>query len=110
MRYEFGCKVSIAATLDEDFVLGMRRFPGNPDDAHTLPATLEQVEILIDQRPDLAVVDLGYRGHGAQRTCELIDGARRGLMPKLIANLRGRDAIEAEIGHMKTDVRLSSPP
>lgn len=36
MRYEFGCKVSIATTLDEGFVVGMRSFPGNPYDGHTL--------------------------------------------------------------------------
>ena len=39
VRYEFGREVSITMTL-------------------------EQVEILTDQPPDLAVVDRGYRGHG----------------------------------------------
>jgi IS5 family transposase len=35
----------------------------------------------------------------------------RGLTPNLIADLRRRSAIEADIGHMKTDSRLSrSPP
>ena len=64
----------------------------------------------IDQRPDLAVVDRGYRGHGALKTRVLISGTRRGLTPKLIADLRRRSAIEAEIGHMKTDGRLSRSP
>ena len=36
VRYEFGCKVSVATTLDEGFVVGMRSFPGNPYDGHTL--------------------------------------------------------------------------
>ena len=40
----------------------------------------------------------------------LISGTRRGLTPKLIADLRRRSAIEAEIGHMKTDGRLSRSP
>jgi IS5 family transposase len=110
VRYEFGCKVSIATTLDEGFIVGMRSFPGNPYDGHTLAPTLEQVEILTDQRPDLAVVDRGYRGHGALKTRVLISGTRRGLKPKLIADLRRRSAIEAEIGHMKTDGRLSRSP
>jgi IS5 family transposase len=39
VRYEFGCKVSIATTLDEGFVVGMRSFPGNPRDGHTLQAS-----------------------------------------------------------------------
>ena len=81
----------------------MRSFPGNPYDGHTLAPTLEQVEILTDQRPDLAVVDHGYRGHGALKTRVLISGTRRGLTPKLIPALRRRNAIEAEIDHIKTD-------
>lgn len=107
VRYEFGCKVSIPATLDEGFIVGMHSFPGNPYDGHTLRPALEQVTILTDQRPDLAVVDLGYRGHGEHKTRVLISGTRRGMTPKLIADLRRRSAIEAEIGHMKADGRLS---
>lgn len=110
VRYEFGCKVSVATTLDEGFVVGMRSFAGNPYDGHTLRSALEQVEILTDQRPDLAVVDRGYRGQAETKTRVLISGTRRGLSPKLIADLRRRSAIEAEIGHMKTDGRLSRCP
>ena len=110
VRYEFGCKVSIATTLDEGFIVGMRSFAGNPYDGHTLREALEQVMILTDQCPDLAVVDRGYRGHGETKTRVLISGTRRGLTPKLIADLRRRSAIEAEIGHMKTDGRLSRCP
>ncbi len=64
VRFEFGCKVSITTTLDEGFVVGMRSFAGNPEDGHTLGPALEQVKVLTDQHPDLAVVDRGYRGHG----------------------------------------------
>lgn len=110
VRYEFGCKVSVTTTLDEGFVVGMRSFAGNPYDGHTLKEALEQVEILTDQRPELAVVDRGYRGHDENRTRVLISGTRRGLTPKLIADLSRRSAIEAEIGHMKTDGRLSRCP
>jgi len=110
VRYEFGCKVSVATTLDEGFVVGMRSFPGNPYDGHTLRPALEQVEMLTEQRPELAVVDRGYRGHDVEATRVLISGSRRGLTPKLIADLRRRSAIEAEIGHMKTDGRLSRCP
>lgn len=107
VRYEFGCKVSVATTLDEGFVVGMRSFPGNPYDGHTLRDALGQVEILTDQRPALAVVDRGYRGHDEGKTRVLISGTRRGLTAKEITDLRRRSAIEAEIGHMKTDGRLS---
>lgn len=107
VRYEFGTKVSIATTLAGGFVVGMRSIPGNPYDGHTLPDALQQVETLTDQRPSLAVVDRGYRGHGVQGTRVLISGTRRGLTPRLTRLLRRRSAIEPEIGHMKTDGRLA---
>ena len=110
VRYEFGCKVSVATTLDEGFVVAMRSFPGNPYDGHTLRDALGQVEILTDQRPELAVVDHGYRGHDEGKTRVLISGTRKGLTAKEIIDLRRRSAIEAEIGHMKTDGRLSRCP
>ena len=110
VRYEFGCKVSVATTLDEGFVVGMRSFAGNPYDGHTLKEALEQVAILTDQCPDLAVVDRGYRGHDEGKTRVLISGTRRGLTAKEVIDLRRRSAIEAEIGHMKTDGRLSRCP
>ena len=110
VRYEFGCKVSIATTLDEGFVVGMRSFAGNPYDGHTLGAALEQVEILTERLPELVVVDRGYRGHGVDKTQVLISGTRRGLTPALAADLRRRSAIEPEIGHMKTDGRLARSP
>ncbi|QDA36566.1 IS5 family transposase (plasmid) [Paracoccus liaowanqingii] len=109
-RYEFGTKVSLATTIDEGFVVGMRALPGNPYDGHTLPEALEQVAILTGRTPELAVVDRGYRGHGVSETKVLISGTRRGLTPKLKALLRRRSAIEPEIGHMKTDGRLSRCP
>ena len=94
-------------TLAEGFVVGLRALPGNPYDGHTLAEALEQVEILTDQRPRLAVVDRGYRSHSVETTRVLISGTRRGLTPALAKALRRRSAIEPEIGHMKADGRLS---
>ena len=110
VRYEFGTKVSIATTIEEGFVVGMRAMPGNPYDGHTLEEALEQVEILTDQRPSLAVVDRGYRGHGVEKTQVLISGSKRGLTPALKKLLGRRSAIEPEIGHMKSDGRLARCP
>ena len=109
-RYEFGTKVSLATTIDEGFIVGMRSLPGNPYDGHTLSEALEQVEILTGQTPALAVVDRGYRGHGVAHTKVLISGTRRGLTPVLKRLQRRRSAIEPEIGHMKTDGRLPRCP
>jgi len=55
----------------------MRALPETIYDGHTLAEALEQVEILTDQRPELAVVDCGYRGHGVQTTQVLISGSKR---------------------------------
>jgi IS5 family transposase len=81
--------------------------PGNPYDGHTLADALQQVETLTGRCPTLAVVDRGYRGHGAHGTRVLVSGTRRGLTPRLARLLRRRSAIEPEIGHMKTDGRLA---
>ena len=79
VRYEFGCKVSAATTIDGGFVVGMRAMPGNPCDGHTLAEALEQVETLTHLRPALALVDRGCRGHDVRGPQVLIPGMRRGL-------------------------------
>lgn len=107
VRYEFGCKVSIATTLKGGFVVGARSLPGNPYDGHTLGEALEQVGILTGHPPKRAVVDRGTKGHGVEHSQVLISGTRRGLTPALARALRRRSSIKPEIGHMKTDGRLS---
>jgi IS5 family transposase len=67
VRYAFGSKVRVAATLDGGFILGARSMPGNPCDGHALPEALQQVEILTGRRPRLAVLDRGYRGMATRR-------------------------------------------
>jgi len=109
-RYEFGTKVSVATTNRGGFVVGMRALPGNPYDGHTLGEALEQVEILTDQRPEMAFVDRGYRGHGVENVKVFISGARRGVTRTIAKLLRRRSAIEPMIGHMKNDGRLTRCP
>jgi IS5 family transposase len=67
---------------------GLRSTPYGIYDGHTLAPALEQVEILTDTRPTLAVVDRGYRGHGVKTTCVLIIGQRRGITPVLAKLLK----------------------
>jgi IS5 family transposase len=75
-----------------------------------LGEALEQVEILTDQRPDMAFVDRGYRGHGVENVKVFISGARRGMTRTIARLLRRRSAIEPMIGHMKNDGRLTRCP
>ncbi|MFZ1725999.1 MAG: IS5 family transposase [Albidovulum sp.] len=109
-RYEFGCKVSVATTMSEGFVVGMRSLPGNPYDGHTLAEALEQVEILTDTRPAQVFVDRGYRGHGVTTSQVFISGQKRGVTRALRKLIRRRSAIEPTIGHMKNDGRLRRSP
>lgn len=108
--YEFGVKVSIATTLREGLVVGCRSMPGNPYDGHTLDETLEQVEILAEKRPGMAIVDKGYRGAQVEGVQILRSGQRRGVTRAMKAMIRRRSAIEPTIGHMKMEGRLARNP
>ena len=110
--YEFGVKVSIATTLKEGLVVGMRSMPGNPYDGHTLAETLEQVGILTgtDRPPATAIVDKGYRGVKVEGVRILMSGQKRGITRTLKAMIKRRNAIEPAIGHMKMDGRLGRNP
>jgi IS5 family transposase len=110
--YEFGVKVSVATTLKEGLVVGMRSMPGNPYDGHTLAEQLEQVGILtgMDRPPHTAIVDKGYRGVEVEGVRILRSGQRRGITKALKAMIDRRSAIEPAIGHMKMDGRLGRNP
>lgn len=104
--YEFGVKVSITTTHKEGLVVGMRSMPGNPYDGHTLAEALEQAAILSDAKPEVAIVDRGYKGVAVDGVTIYHPGLRRGITRTLRAMIRRRSAIEPAIGHMKTDGRL----
>lgn len=108
--YEFGVKVTIATTLKEGVVVGCRSMPGNPYDGHTLNEAIEQVEILTDTRPRMAIVDKGYQGAQVGGVQILRAGQRRGITKAMRAMIRRRSAIEPAIGHMKMDGRLARNP
>lgn len=108
--YEFGVKVTIATTLKEGLVVGMRSMPGNPYDGHTLREAIEQVEILTDKRPSIVIVDKGYQGAELTGTQVLRSGQRRGVTQAMKAMIKRRSAIEPAIGHMKMDGRLGRNP
>jgi IS5 family transposase len=105
--YEFGAKIGIAVTNREGLVLAAKAFAGNPYDGHTLAATLDQATSVSGVEPQRIYVDKGYRGHNYTGAGEvMIAGRRRGLTVTMRRELRRRSAIEATIGHMKTDGRL----
>lgn len=106
-RYEFGCKVSVAATSKGGWFVGAKAIHGNPYDGHTLSATLDQVES-ISRKPEHAFVDMGYRGHGYQGDIEVhLDKRKRGRTAKSLWRwMKRRAAIEPGIGHLKREHRM----
>ena len=105
--YEFGAKVGIATTNREVLVLAAIAFEANPYDGHTLDQTVSQAVDIGGVTPERIYVDKGYRGHDYRGPATVvIAGQKRGLTPTMRRELKRRSAIEATIGHMKTDGRL----
>ncbi len=106
-RFEFGCKVSIAATSRGGWIVGAKAFHGNPYDGHTLSKTIEQVA-RITKLPDHAFTDMGYRKHNYQGPVQVhVDKKRRGRISKSLWRwMKRRAAVEPTIGHLKQDCRL----
>ena len=106
-RYEFGCKVSVAATSRGGWFVGAMAVHGSPYDGHTLTGALRQIE-RIAGRPEYAFVDRGYRGHGYQGDVKVhVDKVRRGKIARSMWRwMKRRAAIEPGIGHLKRKHRM----
>ena len=109
--YEFGCKVSVTTTNARSpggmFVLHAGAFHGNPYDGHTLGTVIRQTQAITGIDPERIYVDKGYRGHDAPNRFRVYrSGQKRGVFGQIKRELRRWSAIEAIIGHMKTDGRL----
>ena len=105
-RYEFGVKASIATTAKEAFIVGARSYPGNPYDGHTLYDQLQQVHTITDSKPEICLVDRGYRGHGIEDIKVIIAGQKRGISHKEQRLLKRRNSVEPIIGHLKADGKM----
>ncbi len=106
-RYEFGCKVSVAATSRGGWFVGAKALHGNPYDGHTLKDAIKQVE-QIARRPEHVFVDMGYRGHKYSGKVEVhVDKRRRGRTAKRLWRwMKRRAAVEPGIGHLKREHRM----
>jgi IS5 family transposase len=108
--YEFGVKVTVANTLKQGFVVGMRLMPGNPYDEHTLKEAIEQVSILAQRTRRQCSWIRGYQGSELEGTRIPRSGQKRGISRTLHAMNKRRSAIEPAIGKMKTDGRIGRNP
>jgi len=121
--YEFGVKVSLTTTNRRckggQFILHAKALPGNPGacpragqrpdpgDGHTLRQAIEETQALTGREIERAYVDKGYQGHDAPRPLRVFkSGQKRGVHGQIKKELRRRSAIEAVIGHCKTDGHL----
>jgi len=109
--YEFGVKVSLTTTNRRakggQLILLAKALPGNPYDGHTLKEVIEETEALTGREIERAYVDKGYRGHNAPKPGRVFkSGQKRGVHGQIKRELRRRSAIEAVIGHCKTDGHL----
>ena len=107
-RYEFGCKVGVASTSKDNWIVGVQHLPGNPYDGHTLKGAIAQVEQLTGWSPREAFCDLGYRGHDplGDTRVHLVGRRKKKLSRTLRKWLKRRAAIEPIIGHLKSDPRM----
>ncbi len=109
--YEFGVKVSLTTTNKRckggQFILHAKALPGNPYDGHSLREVIEETEALTGREIERVYVDKGYRGHTAPKPLRVFkSGQKRGVHGQIKKELRRRSAIEAVIGHCKTDGHL----
>ncbi len=108
-RYEFGCKVGFVTASKSNWIVGAMAFRGAPYDGKTLTPSLKQTTKLIGQEPEMAICDMGYRGHQYQGECDvqIVNRYRKKLPESLCHWWRRRSAIEPVIGHAKAENRLN---
>ena len=109
--YEFGVKISLTTTNRRckggQFILHAKALPGNPYDGHTLGQAIKETQTLTGREIERAYVDKGYQGHDAPKPLRVFkSGQKRGVHGQIKKELRRRSAIEAVIGHCKTDGHL----
>jgi IS5 family transposase len=103
-KYEFGCKVSIATTVKDNWIVGVYTSVKNKHDSKLLGPTLENMESLTDVRPSHAVVDRGFRGKQRLGETEVIlPKAKSKMSRKILKWVKQRSRIEAIFSHLKND-------
>jgi len=111
--YEYGNKVSIAATATTNLIVGVVSHNKNIHDSYTLPEVLEHIKNSRGKAVTTAVCDRGYRGKKEVNGTEIrlpskgLKRDNRYQRDKKRKQCKRRAAIEPIIGHLKSDFRLS---
>jgi IS5 family transposase len=111
--YEYGNKVSIAATAKTNIIVGVASHERNVHDSKTLPDVLAHLDNSRGKTAQTAVCDRGYRGPKKVGNTQIILPApplkkdNRYQLDKKRKRCQRRAAIEPIIGHLKADYRLA---
>ena len=111
--YEYGNKVSIAATAKSNIIVGVVSHPENLHDSKTLPEVLAHCHNSRGKAVKAGVCDRGYRGPKTVDGTQIILPApplkrdNRYQRDKKRKRCQRRAAIEPIIGHLKSDFRLT---
>lgn len=111
--YEYGNKVSIAATAKSNIIVGVVSHAQNLHDSKTLPEVLAHCQASRGKAVKAGVCDRGYRGPKAVGEAQIILPApplkrdNRYQQDKKRKRCQRRAAIEPIIGHLKADFRLT---
>ena len=108
-KYEFGCKVSVATTSKDNWIVGVEALHDNPFDGHTLEGALQQIKRLVGWEAQNAYCDKGYKGNPKQlgnTAVHLASKRKSSMQPSEWRWFKRRSAIEPVIGHMKQDNRM----
>jgi len=111
--YEYGNKVSIAATAKTNIIVGVASHERNVHDSKTLPDVLAHLDNSRGKTAQTAVCDRGYRGPKKVGDTQIILPApplkkdNRYQRDKKRKRCQRRAAIEPIIGHLKADYRLA---
>jgi len=108
-KYEYGCKVSVATTSEDNWIVGVEALHDNPFDGHTLKGALAQVKRLVGWEAQNAYCDKGYKGNPPQldgTAIHLPTRRKSSMRPSEWRFFQRRSAIEPVIGHMKQDNRM----
>jgi IS5 family transposase len=114
-EYEFGNKVGIITTGNKGLkiITAVKAFINNPFDGHTIEPLLEQMERNGQRLPEEIIYDRGGKGRKEIKGVKILipDKAKKsdtGYMKKQKRKrFRSRAGIEAVIGHLKSDFRMS---
>lgn len=84
------------------------QYPGNPYDGHTLKSALQQASKILGFELEMAICDLGYRGHNYEGRCDvqIVNRFRKRASRSLRRWWNRRSAIESVIGHCKSEHRM----